>query len=43
MRESGIGREGGIEGLEPYLKTKYVSVGLHDLAAPNKGENQRYA
>ncbi|MFQ6096648.1 MAG: NAD-dependent succinate-semialdehyde dehydrogenase [Armatimonadota bacterium] len=29
MKESGLGgREGGIEGLEPYLEVKYVSVGL---------------
>lgn len=31
MKESGYGREGGQEGLEPYLKTKYVSVGLKSL------------
>ncbi|MFS0655892.1 NAD-dependent succinate-semialdehyde dehydrogenase [Bacillus sp. 179-C3.3 HS] len=28
MKESGIGREGGIEGIEPYVETKYVSIGL---------------
>lgn len=28
MKESGVGREGGIEGLEAYLETKYVSIGL---------------
>ena len=28
MKESGIGREGGTEGIEPYLETKYVSIGL---------------
>lgn len=28
MKESGIGREGGIEGIEPYLESKYVSLGL---------------
>jgi succinate-semialdehyde dehydrogenase/glutarate-semialdehyde dehydrogenase len=28
MKESGIGREGGIEGIEAYLETKYVSVVL---------------
>lgn len=28
MKESGIGREGGSEGIEPYLETKYVSVTL---------------
>ncbi len=28
MKESGLGRELGIEGLEAYLETKYVSVGL---------------
>src|SRR5262245_1938834 len=28
MKESGMGRELGIEGLEAYLETKYVSVGL---------------
>ncbi|NBJ68244.1 MULTISPECIES: NAD-dependent succinate-semialdehyde dehydrogenase [Clostridia] len=27
MKESGIGREGGHEGIEPYLETKYVSIG----------------
>ncbi len=27
MKESGIGREGGTEGLEPYLETKYISIG----------------
>jgi succinate-semialdehyde dehydrogenase/glutarate-semialdehyde dehydrogenase len=26
-KESGIGREGGIEGIDAYLETKYVSVG----------------
>jgi len=26
-KESGIGREGGIEGIEAYLETKYISVG----------------
>jgi succinate-semialdehyde dehydrogenase/glutarate-semialdehyde dehydrogenase len=28
MKESGLGREMGIEGLQAYLETKYVSVGL---------------
>ncbi|MDF1824804.1 MAG: NAD-dependent succinate-semialdehyde dehydrogenase [Verrucomicrobiales bacterium] len=28
MKESGIGREGGKYGLEEYLETKYVSIGL---------------
>ncbi|WP_404405145.1 NAD-dependent succinate-semialdehyde dehydrogenase [Jeotgalibacillus malaysiensis] len=28
MKESGLGREGGIEGLEAFLETKYVSIGL---------------
>lgn len=28
MKESGIGREGGIEGIEPYVETKYIAVGL---------------
>jgi succinate-semialdehyde dehydrogenase/glutarate-semialdehyde dehydrogenase len=28
MKESGIGREGGTEGIEPYLETKYMSIGL---------------
>jgi succinate-semialdehyde dehydrogenase / glutarate-semialdehyde dehydrogenase len=28
MKESGLGREGGHEGLEAYLETKYVSIGL---------------
>ncbi|MBY7144427.1 NAD-dependent succinate-semialdehyde dehydrogenase [Virgibacillus sp. NKC19-3] len=28
MKESGLGREGGVEGIEPYLETKYLSVGL---------------
>jgi succinate-semialdehyde dehydrogenase / glutarate-semialdehyde dehydrogenase len=27
MKESGIGREGGFEGIEPYLETKYLSIG----------------
>lgn len=27
MKESGIGREGGLEGIEPYLETKYLSIG----------------
>jgi succinate-semialdehyde dehydrogenase / glutarate-semialdehyde dehydrogenase len=27
MKESGIGREGGLEGMEPYLETKYLSIG----------------
>lgn len=28
VKESGMGREGGSEGLEAYLETKYVSLGL---------------
>ncbi|UXS75754.1 NAD-dependent succinate-semialdehyde dehydrogenase [Staphylococcus chromogenes] len=28
MKESGYGREGAIEGIEPYLETKYLSVNL---------------
>jgi succinate-semialdehyde dehydrogenase/glutarate-semialdehyde dehydrogenase len=28
MKESGLGRELGMEGLESYLETKYVSIGL---------------
>ncbi|SFJ53466.1 succinate-semialdehyde dehydrogenase / glutarate-semialdehyde dehydrogenase [Halobacillus dabanensis] len=31
MKESGLGREGGAEGIEPYLETKYVSVGGYDF------------
>ena len=31
IKESGYGREGGQEGLEPYLETKYISVGLNSL------------
>ena len=27
MKESGYGREGGTEGIEPYLETKYLSIG----------------
>ena len=27
MKESGIGREGGLEGMEPYIETKYLSIG----------------
>ncbi len=27
MKESGVGREGGLEGIEPYLETKYISIG----------------
>lgn len=27
MKESGLGREGGIEGLKAYLETKYLSIG----------------
>lgn len=27
VKESGIGREGGMEGIEPYLETKYLSIG----------------
>jgi succinate-semialdehyde dehydrogenase/glutarate-semialdehyde dehydrogenase len=30
MKESGLGRELSIEGLEAYLETKYVSVGLRE-------------
>ena len=26
LKESGYGREGGIEGIEPYLETKYLSI-----------------
>jgi acyl-CoA reductase-like NAD-dependent aldehyde dehydrogenase len=28
MKESGIDREGGHDGLEYYLETKYVSIGM---------------
>ncbi|MFJ8263521.1 NAD-dependent succinate-semialdehyde dehydrogenase [Rummeliibacillus sp. NPDC094406] len=28
MKESGIGREGGLEGIEPYLETKYISTNI---------------
>ncbi|MFA8439384.1 NAD-dependent succinate-semialdehyde dehydrogenase [Pueribacillus sp. YX66] len=28
MKQSGIGREGGTEGIESYLETKYITVGL---------------
>jgi succinate-semialdehyde dehydrogenase / glutarate-semialdehyde dehydrogenase len=28
MKQSGQGREGGAEGIEDYLETKYVSVGM---------------
>jgi succinate-semialdehyde dehydrogenase/glutarate-semialdehyde dehydrogenase len=28
MKESGIGREGGTEGIEEYLETKYISLDL---------------
>ncbi|GAA0348701.1 succinate-semialdehyde dehydrogenase [Oceanobacillus oncorhynchi subsp. oncorhynchi] len=27
LKESGIGKEGGAEGMEPYLDTKYLSIG----------------
>ena len=27
VKESGLGSEGGIEGIEPYLETKYLSIG----------------
>mgnify|MGYP001366396959 FL=1 len=27
MKESGIGREGGLEGMDPFLETKYISIG----------------
>lgn len=27
MKESGLGSEGGTEGIEPYLETKYLSIG----------------
>jgi succinate-semialdehyde dehydrogenase/glutarate-semialdehyde dehydrogenase len=30
MKESGLGRELGSEGLDAYFETKYVSLGLHD-------------
>ncbi len=28
MKQSGIGREGGIEGIEAYVETKYIAIGL---------------
>jgi succinate-semialdehyde dehydrogenase/glutarate-semialdehyde dehydrogenase len=28
VKQSGFGREGGIEGIEEYLETKYVAVNL---------------
>lgn len=30
MKQSGIGREGGHQGIEAFLETKYVSIGLWD-------------
>lgn len=30
VKESGIGREGGQEGIEPYLEVKYLSINLQD-------------
>ncbi|WP_257349226.1 NAD-dependent succinate-semialdehyde dehydrogenase [Pseudalkalibacillus decolorationis] len=30
MKQSGLGREGGIEGIEEYLETKYISIGLKE-------------
>lgn len=30
VKESGIGREGGLEGIEPYLEVKYLSINLQD-------------
>ena len=27
VKESGYGREGGIEGIEPYLEKRYLSIG----------------
>ena len=28
MKQSGLGREGGAEGIEPFLETKYLSIGV---------------
>jgi succinate-semialdehyde dehydrogenase/glutarate-semialdehyde dehydrogenase len=28
IKQSGFGREGGVEGIEEYLETKYVAVNL---------------
>jgi len=28
MKESGLGREGAVEGLDAYLETKYVSLAV---------------
>ena len=28
FKESGIGREGGHQGIDEYLETKYVAIGL---------------
>ena len=28
VKHSGFGREGGLEGIEEYLETKYVGIGL---------------
>src|SRR5699024_2426340 len=28
MKESGLGREGGNQGIEDFLETKYISIGL---------------
>ncbi|MGM7700833.1 NAD-dependent succinate-semialdehyde dehydrogenase [Pseudalkalibacillus sp. Hm43] len=30
MKQSGLGREGGIEGMEAYLETKYISIGMKE-------------
>ena len=30
LKESGLGREGGVEGMEAFLETKYVSMGIRD-------------
>ena len=31
VKQSGIGREGGPEGIEEYLETKYVAIALTEI------------
>jgi acyl-CoA reductase-like NAD-dependent aldehyde dehydrogenase len=40
MKESGLGREGGKWGLDLFLETKFVSVGIEMAADTPLGRNR---
>eukprot|EP01133_Synstelium_polycarpum_P024059 gene24059-28865_t len=37
LKESGLGKEGGHQGIEDYLDTKYICVGVHRITISGGG------